>query len=189
VEEDKLIVESFLLNRTEENFFAVYQVFCVRIRRYFMLRGLDAQTAEDLTQEVLFKVYQKTGELRDAESFTGWLYAIARNSFVSHWRRLQSRIEIAEHIPLTLDLAENLPIEAEAHMKLRLIELLEGLTHAERDLVLLRYVEGLSYKDLAVTLDIPIGTVKWRISEVRRKLSQIVGAAGSDKSPEMAGNS
>jgi RNA polymerase sigma factor (sigma-70 family) len=189
VEEDKLIVESFLLNRTEETFFAVYKVFCVRIHRYFVLRGLDAQTAEDLTQEVLFKVYQKMGELRDAESFYGWLYAIARNSFVSHWRRLQSRVEGAEHIPLTADLAENLQIEAEALVNLRLTELLEELTLVERDLVLLRYVEGLSYEDLSVALNVPLGTVKWRISEVRRKLSQIMGAAGSDKSKEMAENS
>jgi len=172
VEEDKLIVESFLLNRTEETFFAVYEAFCVRIRRYFVLRGLDVQTAEDLTQDVLFKVYQKTGDLRDAESFCGWVYAIARNSFASHWRSLQSRVEGAEHIPLTPDLAENLQIEAEALAKLRFTEMLEELTLAERDLVVLRYVEGLSYEDLAVALNVPLGTVKWRISEVRRKLSR-----------------
>jgi RNA polymerase sigma factor (sigma-70 family) len=189
VEEDKLIVESFLLNRTEETFFAVYEIFCVRIRRYFVLRGLDVQTAEDLTQEVLFKVYQKADELRDAESFCGWLYAIARNSFISHWRRMQSRVEGAEHIPLTPDLAEKLQIEAEALVKLRLTQLLEELSLVERDLVVLRYVEGLSYEDLAVALDIPLGTVKWRIYEVRRKLLQIMGAAGGDKPREMTGSS
>jgi RNA polymerase sigma-70 factor (ECF subfamily) len=178
VEEDKLIFESFLLNRTEETFFAVYAAFCVRIRRYFVLRGLDVQTAEDLTQDVLFKVYQNTGDLRNAENFYGWLYAIARNSFVSHWRRLQSRVEGGEFIPLTPDLAENLPIEAEALGKLRLTELLEELTPVERDLVVLRYVEGLSYEDLAVAMNVPLGTIKWRISNVRRKLSRIVGAAG-----------
>jgi RNA polymerase sigma-70 factor (ECF subfamily) len=181
MKEDKRIVESFLLNRTEETFFALYEAFCVRVRRYFLLRGLDVQTAEDLTQEVLFKVYKKADELRDAERFGGWVYAIARNSVVSHWRRQQSRVDGAEHIPLTPDLAENLQIEAEAIERLRLTELLEQFASAERDLVLLRYVEGLSYEDLAVALNVPLGTVKWRISEVRRKLSQIMGAAGSGK--------
>ncbi|HKX29785.1 MAG TPA: RNA polymerase sigma factor [Blastocatellia bacterium] len=181
MKEDKLIVESFLLDGTEETFFALYQVFCVRVRRYFVLRGLDVQTAEDLTQEVLLKVYQKAGELRDTEHFGGWLYAIARNSLISHWRRQQSRVEGAESIPLTPDLAENLQIEAEVLEKLRLTELLQQLTSAERDLVVLRYVEGLSYEDLAVALKIPLGTVKWRISELRSKLSQIKGAAGSGK--------
>ena len=174
--EERLIIESFLRDPTEETFFPVYKSFCVRVRRFFLLRGLDAHTAEDLTQEVLFKVYRKAGELRDAGSFCGWLYAIARNLLVSHWRHQQSRVEGAEQEPLTPELIDSLRTEGEVIQRLRLTEWLEQLSDAERDLVVLRYVEGLSYEELAVALDVPLGTVKWRISEVRRKLSQIVGA-------------
>lgn len=125
---------------------------------------------------MLFKVYRKAGELRDAESFNGWLYAIARNVLVSHWRHQQSRVEGAGQEELTPELAESLRTEGEVIQRLRLTEWLEQLSAAERDLVVLRYVEGLSYEELAVALDVPLGTVKWRISEVRRKLSVIVGA-------------
>jgi RNA polymerase sigma factor (sigma-70 family) len=59
------------------------------------------------------------------------------------------------------------------------MEWLEGLEPGERDLVILRFVDGLSYKELAVALNTPVGTIKWRISEVRRKLASIINPSGS----------
>ena len=173
--EDTRVVESFVQNPTEETFCALYRVFFARLRRYFVLRGSDMQTAEELSQDVLFKVYRKAGELRDAASFCGWLYAIAGNVKVSHWRSLQSRLAGAELEPLTVELSDSLMAEAEPMPRLRLQEWLGELGPGETDLVILRYVEGLSYEELAIALNVPLGTVKWRISEVRKKLSRIMG--------------
>jgi RNA polymerase sigma-70 factor (ECF subfamily) len=175
VVEDTLVVEAFLRNPTEDTFFALYKALFERLRIYFILRGSDVPTAEELAQDVLFKVYRKVGELRDSESFGGWLYAIARNALVSHWRSQQSRLAGAELEPLTADLRDRLITEAEVMPKLRLQEWLAELDPGENELVILRYVEGLSYEELARALGVPLGTVKWRISEIRRKLSRIMG--------------
>ncbi len=173
--DDSQVVESFLRHQTEETFYALFEVYCGRVRRFFLLRGLDVHAAEDLSQEVFFKVYRKASELRDAKHFPGWLYAIARNVLVSYWRHQQSRVATAELEPLSPKLADGLVTEAEAIPQLRLSEWLQELEDGERDLVILRFVEGLSYEELAVALKVPIGTIKWRISQVRRKLSRIIG--------------
>ncbi len=70
--EDSHVVESFFQNQTEENFYGLFDFYCGRVRRFFLLRGLDVQAAEDLSQEVFFKVHRKASELRDAKHFAGW---------------------------------------------------------------------------------------------------------------------
>ncbi len=67
--ENRPIIEQFLATRTEEAFCALFEVVCVRVRRYFLLRGLDAATADELTQNVMLKVYRQAGELRKVEQF------------------------------------------------------------------------------------------------------------------------
>ena len=85
--EDKPIIESFLRDRTEESFFPLFAAFYARVRRFFLLHGLSIQAAEDLSQEVFLKVYRKANELRNGDRFCGWMYAIARNVLISHWRK------------------------------------------------------------------------------------------------------
>ena len=176
--EDKRVVETFLKDRTEESFVPLFAAYCVRIRRFFLLHGLATHIAEDLSQEVFLKVYRKANELRDADRFCAWMYAIARNVLISHWRQQKTRIVETELEALDPG-ATGVFVSATELPKLRLMEWLEGLEPGERDLVILRFVDGLSYKELAVALNTPVGTIKWRISEVRRKLASIINPSGS----------
>jgi len=174
--EEKQVIEDFLAARTEEAFCALFEAMCVRVRRYFLLRGLDAATAEDMTQNVFVKVYKDAGQLREADRFYGWLFAIARNEMISYWRR-ESGPERIEFEPLAERHMEDLATEPEVLRALRISELLRALDPAERDLVILRFVEGLRYEELAVALKLPLGTIKWRIFNARKKLSRIARAS------------
>jgi RNA polymerase sigma-70 factor, ECF subfamily len=183
VAEQELIAQ-FLAARTEEAFCALFEAVCVRVRRYFLLRGLDAATAEDLTQNVFVKVYRQAGELREAAAFYGWLFAIARNELLSYWRREQPRQMRTES--LSEQTPQSLQIEPEATATLRMMDLLNALEPPERDLVVLRFVEGLSYEELAAALKLPLGTIKWRIFNARKKLAHVVGTPATDKTrPKM----
>lgn len=170
--EEKLVIEHFLETRTEEAFCALFEVVCVRIHRYFILRGLDRETAEELTQNVLLKVYRQAGELHTSENFYGWLFTVARNEMVSFWRGKQARVETVgfESVPS----GDSWTVEPDVLPSLRLMEWLKALDPAERDLVVLRFVEGLSYEELAEALKLPLGTIKWRIFNARKKLSRII---------------
>jgi RNA polymerase sigma-70 factor (ECF subfamily) len=168
--EERQAIERFLASRAEEAFCALFEAACGRVRRYFLLRGLDAATAEDLTQNVFVKVYRQAGELREAEHFYGWLFAIARHEMISYWRREQPRCEAVSSEPLAGRHAASLIAEPEVLPAMRLMDLLKALEPAERDLIVLRFVEGLSYEELAAALKLPLGTVKWRIFNARKKL-------------------
>jgi len=176
VVEEKQVIEDFLTARTEEAFCALFELTCVRVRRYFLLRGLDVATAEDMTQNVFVKVYKEAGQLREADRFYGWLFAIARNEMVSYWRR-ESGPEKVEFESLAQRHIESLVTEPGVLPAIRIKELLKALDPAERDLVVLRFVEGLSYEELAVALKLPLGTIKWRIFNARKKLSLITRAS------------
>ncbi|MGH9842811.1 MAG: RNA polymerase sigma factor [Blastocatellia bacterium] len=173
---EKPVIEQFLATRTEEAFCALFELLCVRVNRYFRLRGLDAPTAEELTQNVMLKVYRRAGELREADRFHGWLFAIARNEMVSYWRGVRARIETVQ---LEAAADEMVAAAHDPSSGLQLTEWLRALEPAERDLVLLRFVEGLSYEQLAEALALPLGTVKWRIFNARKKLARIIAAPGT----------
>jgi RNA polymerase sigma-70 factor, ECF subfamily len=171
---DKSVIEHFLAARTEEAFCALFEAVCVRLHRYFLLRGLEAATAEELTQNVMLKVYRQAGELRDAGRFYGWLFAIARNELVSYWRGRQARVSTVGFDELPAEDAGRMAVEHEAAAGLRLTGWLKALDPADRDLVVLRFVEGLSYEELAEALRLPLGTVKWRVFNARKKLSRVI---------------
>ena len=175
--EEKQVIERFLSARSEEAFCALFETMCVRVRRYYVLRGLDSATAEDLTQNVFVKIYRQIGELREAAHFYGWMFAIVRNEMISYWRRDQVRIQEVGFASLEDRASASLFAELDILPELRMTDLLKALEPAERDLVLLRFVEGLSYEELAVALSLPLGTVKWRIFNARKKLSRTISAS------------
>jgi RNA polymerase sigma-70 factor (ECF subfamily) len=75
------------------------------------------------------------------------------------------------------DLAENLTTEMELAGSSEFVEWVSYLEPAERDIIILRFVEELSYEELAVALAIPIGTVKWRLFSAKKKLAPIIKAS------------
>lgn len=175
--ENNQVIEQFLTTRSEEAFCALFEAVCVRVRRYFLLRGLDIATAEDLTQNVFIKVHRQAGELRDSDHFFGWLFAIARNEMISFWRREQGRPSKVEFESLDSQLPNTLAIESGIYSSLLMMDLLKMLDPAERDLVVLRFVEGLSYEELSQALGLPMGTIKWRIFNARKVLAQLISAS------------
>lgn len=146
----------------------------MRVRRYFLLRGLDAATADELTQNVMLKVYRQASELRKSEQFYAWLFTITRHELVSFWRGQQSRIETVEFESVPVEQAAKLKVEPAPLPQLRLMEWLKALDPADRDLVVLRFVEGLSYEELAAVFSLPLGTIKWRIFNARKKLAMVI---------------
>lgn len=175
--DDRQAIESFLLTRTEEAFSFLFESFYPRLRRYFLLRGLDVAEAEDLAQNVMVIVFRRAGEVREKELFSGWLFRVAKNELARHWRRRLVRNRLAEFEPLTEELANRLMVEMELLSLSPLTDWIGHLEPAERELILLRFVEELSYEELAVALDLPLGTVKWKLFQAKKKLAPIINAS------------
>lgn len=133
----------------------------------YLLLGGDRTQAEDLTQEAFLRALRAIGHYTYPRPFKPWLYAIAVNLAHNHHDRAKTRGMVAGD-----NVLETLPDEADSVEAMvaqdgeieRMIVLLGRLPLQQRETVILRYVEGLSQAEIAEVLNVPVGTVKSRIS-------------------------
>jgi RNA polymerase sigma-70 factor (ECF subfamily) len=149
----------------------------------------DAEEARDLTQETFLRAFQSISRFRGDADLKTWLYRIAINQARNRWRWWRRRrrdqtvsldAERGERQEtLSASLPDRLQPDPEQETLARerervLSRALQTLGRPFREAVVLRDVEGLSYEEIAATLEISIGTVKSRLSrgriELRRKL-------------------
>ena len=175
--DDRHASENFLLTGADEDFCALFESVYPRVRRYFLLRGIEAGEAEELAQDVMVIVYQRAGEIREKEFFNGWVFKVAKNELARFWRRRQTRNRLAEMEPLDDVLAEKLMTEMEVAGSSDFVDWVSYLEPAERDIIILRFVEELTYEELAVAFAVPVGTIKWRLFNAKKKLAPIIKAS------------
>jgi RNA polymerase sigma-70 factor, ECF subfamily len=141
-------------------------VACIpSLRRY--ARGLtaDVDRADDLVQDTLervwrrFSMWQRRGEVR------AWMFGIMHNQFVDRLRAQQRRAELAagDELPET----PHRPTQSDRLEVRDLDRLLQRLLPEQREVLLLVAVEELSYREVALALAIPVGTVMSRLSRAR----------------------
>jgi RNA polymerase sigma factor (sigma-70 family) len=170
--DEREAVELYLSTSTEEAFCALFRAIAPQLVCYFRTRGCELDLAEDLTQEVMLAVHRQGRALRNKELFRPWLFKIARNALLQHLRSEGRQVETT-----ALD-ARSQELGAPAGDPLaaaRFREWMASLRPEESQLMLLRYVEGLEYHEIASVLDIPLGTVQWRIFHIKRKLAARFG--------------
>jgi RNA polymerase sigma-70 factor, ECF subfamily len=138
--------------------------------------------AQDLTQEVFFRVYRSLGTFRPAEgSFSVWLTRLTRNLLIDHYRRTKSQ-RVTDSMEEKLTELENRPesrMSADESLRSReagelLEEALKRLSPELREAVILRDLEQMEYKEIAETLNVPEGTVKSRINRGRTELGRLL---------------
>lgn len=162
---------------------AAWELIVARFRRrifhiaYKFTGKHDA--AEDLTQEILLKVFRSLEKFnRDADLGT-WLSSVARNYCIDHYRASKREREVVVDDLLALDLA---PASAgNPHRALEDSDRrsfvrrgLQLLAPKLREAVVLRDLMGLSYQEMAERLALPEGTVKSRINRGREELSRLL---------------
>ena len=79
--DDRHAIENFLLTGAEEDFCALFEAVYPRVRRYFLLRGMEVGEAEELAQDVMVIVYQRAGEVREKKYFNGGCSRLRKTSW------------------------------------------------------------------------------------------------------------
>lgn len=144
----------------------------VALYRYAYRLSGNQPDACDLTQQAYVVAQQKIAQLRDPHAAQYWLCAILRNCF------LKSRNREAR-LPLDRSDLDLLPAET-AHESVdgeRLQWALNGLAEEQRVVVLMFYFENLSYKEIALALEIPVGTVMSRLARAKKMLKNKLRAS------------
>lgn len=132
----------------------------------------DAQTAQDVAQEAFLEAYRTLDKLREPAAFPGWFRRIVLGRSHRELRQQPRGVTPLERVD-TLHLALDDPAERIDHWHLQneLTQALATLPAAQRLVVMLFYIEGYSYQELAAFLEVPLSTVKKRLFDARRKLS------------------
>jgi RNA polymerase sigma-70 factor (ECF subfamily) len=135
--------------------------------------------AEDLVQETFTKALRAFDSFQLDTNFKAWIFRILRNTFLTTRAGIAaSRTVFLEDQPDTLDTTASGPTPEDILLRLdnqaALHSALEQLQPQLREALLLCDVEEIKYKDIALILDVPIGTVMSRISRARRTLRQLL---------------
>lgn len=134
----------------------------------------DAHAAEDLTQETFAAAWQGIGSFGGLASLKTWLHRIAYRKFVDWDRRprLAQQHQVRENFGAACPSGAPGPSEAAEAQEWsrRLAAAVDRLEPAEREVIVLHYFQGLSFREIAHVLGQPAGTVKWRVSEALGRL-------------------
>jgi RNA polymerase sigma-70 factor, ECF subfamily len=142
-------------------------------------RYADGKTdAEDLTQEIFIDLYRCIGSFRGDSALSTWVYRIAVNHCLKYRdRKPPATVAYDDALQTETDRDGN-PEEWTARRELsdHIHGALDDLSPPHRDVVILHELHGLTYSECAAILNVPIGTVKSRLSNAFRRLRDTLGA-------------
>jgi RNA polymerase sigma-70 factor (ECF subfamily) len=187
MEEDKSIIKKNTNGDPTafEDIVLAYQDKIYNLCRYMLGNAHDA---EDAAQDAFLKAYQALPRFRPEASLYTWLYRIATNTCIDYKRKpvFESLFGASEEGErLIHDRASDAPSPERLYQSKQINQALqEGLAKLSpklRAVIILLEIEGLSYEEIAETLDISLGTVKSRVARAREDLKKSLKKSPSDK--------
>ena len=178
-----------LIKRVQQGDRSAFDVLVIKyqakILKLIMRYVRNPADAMDVAQEAFIKAYRAAPSFRGDSAFYTWLYRITINTAKNH-------LVAAARRPLQYDLNTENAEQFENFAKLRDIDTPEGLTLSEeirqtvnqaiadlpedlRTAIILREIEGMSYEEIAQTMECPVGTVRSRIFRARESIDKRVG--------------
>ena len=173
--DDQCPITSLQQGRTEA-FSELVRSHYQAIFRFLVHLSRDIHRAEDLTQETFGTAWQRIASFQGRSSLETWLHRIAYTKFIDGQRSEQRASKLRESLtgseisvmdPFQLMLADD--------ESRNLYRALNELSPANRTLLVLHYLQGLSYREIALVLNEPNGTIKWRMAVALKCLRPLVG--------------
>jgi RNA polymerase sigma-70 factor (ECF subfamily) len=162
----------------ERAFTLIVRTYETPVYNYVMRLVNDRALAEDLTQEVFLRVFQGLPKFSLRSKFTTWLFQVTKNRVLDELRASERRPR------LTVALDDVPPLEV-VDAPMERVEAVDAVWRSVRELnvdlkmaLLLRDVVGLSYTEIADSLEITLATVKWRIYKAREEVQLALAREG-----------
>jgi RNA polymerase sigma-70 factor, ECF subfamily len=170
----------------ERAFSLIVRAYEVPVFNYVMRLVGDRALAEDLTQEVFIRVFQGLPKFSLRSKFTTWLFQVTKNRVLDELRASERRprglVAIDDAPPLEV---VDAPVEQVETIQALWVAV-EGLSTDLKMALLLRDVVGLSYNEIADSLDTTLATVKWRIFKAREEVQLALAREGITSGREVA---
>lgn len=174
-ETDEQLMAAFTRGSADA-FSILFQRYKQRIFAFFCRRVDDRSQAEELTQDTFFALLRAAERYQATALFRTWLYAVALNMLRSHRRKTLFRAMFSGRVAEHYDPPAPAILEAEFALR----EAVGKLEPADREILLLREFEELSYAEIASVLHIPINTVRSRLFRARTALRDVLVAPTPD---------
>ena len=158
--------------------------------RYFLRLVRPAAVAEELFQDVWMNLIRVRGQYQVRAKFTTWLYRMAHNRLVDHYRRTAGSATVAVADDPEDDAMLSIPDEPlrepdnvfeRRQLANRLVEALMNLPEAQREAFLLREESGMSLEEIAAATDASLEAVKSRVRYATTKLRRHLSHSGDDE--------
>lgn len=152
----------------QESFASLYDLYIKKIYNFIYYKTLNRSVAEDICSEVFMKLWQKLQQFKGG-NFSAWLYTIARNSVSDHYRREKQNINIED----CWDLADKHDFLEEIDNGLNFDKVrpaLASLKREEREILMMRFWQDLSFQEIAEQLGKEEGAVKMACSRALKKI-------------------
>ena len=162
----------------ERAFSLIVRAYETPVYNYVLRLVGDRALAEDLTQEVFLRVFQGLPKFSLRSRFTTWMFQVTKNRVLDELRANERRprhlVALDDHAPLEV---LDAPIE-QGETVSALWRAIDRLPADLKMALLLRDVTGLSYTEIADSLEITLATVKWRIYKAREEVQLALGREG-----------
>ena len=155
---------------TTAEFSVVLEQHYERLRRFVRSRVSNPEEADDIVQEVCLRAVRKIDTIRDETRVESWLFQIARNAIIDHYRRTRP-ID-----PLPEGLIDNSDIDLvdQADLSDCIPGLLNGLNEPDQQALRLTAIDGIKQRELADHLGISISGAKSRVQRARKRLRELI---------------
>lgn len=163
----------------KQAFGQLYEQYAVRIYRYLFFRIGAAEAAEDMTETVFLRAWEalpSVGKNDGGINFSAWLYRIAHNALIDHYRTIKNPQVLGDfdHLPSLMEKPESiLEKNEDAASLLRAMQLLDEIS---RNVLISRFIDGMKPREIARVYGVSEGNVRVIQYRALMKLRELMGA-------------
>jgi RNA polymerase sigma-70 factor (ECF subfamily) len=170
------VLMSRIKNGDSNAFNELYSRYSQRLYYFFYrMLGADPENANDFLQDIFLKVINKPELYNSSYQFSNWIFSIAHNMCKNEYRKREVRkiIQSESNTEQFVDEAAEMQNNKESLLS-SLFNELERLDENQRSILILKYKENFSLKEISEILKLPVGTIKSRLHYARLELSKRV---------------
>ncbi|PIR98300.1 MAG: hypothetical protein COT89_00205 [Candidatus Colwellbacteria bacterium CG10_big_fil_rev_8_21_14_0_10_42_22] len=157
-----------------EAFGLLYEHYLPKIYRFILIKVGHKEQAEDITHLTFLRAWENVSRYQyRGYSFSSWLYRIARNAVIDHYRKNTVQISIEDVSPEALGIDNSLIESIDTKIKWEeLFGAIQTLKDVEQDVLIMRFVEDLTHQEVAEAVDKTEGAVKVIQHRALKKLKE-----------------
>lgn len=143
-----------------EAFGQLYDAYVDRVYRYVFFRVTDQETAEDITSQVFLKAWESVRRYRPQGPFLAWLYTIARNAVIDHYRTRKQNVSLDVAAPVASK-DEKLDDHVQLQFEMSTLqEALQSLTDEQQQVLVMKFIAGFATHEIAREMKKSEGAVR-----------------------------